>query len=63
MLVALLGVQDELMNLKVKSGLASPTLPEKGQKKKKRACTNTCEGKPMTDKILKWVVVNELTVR
>lgn len=35
MLVALLGVQDELMNLKVKSGLASPTLPEKGQKKKK----------------------------
>lgn len=39
MLVALLGVQDELMNLKVKSGLASPTLPEKGQKKKKPAQT------------------------
>lgn len=41
MLVALLGVQDELMNLKVKSGLASPTLPEKGQKKKKKEPAQT----------------------
>lgn len=42
--VAALGLQDELVNLQVKSGLASSARPEK----KANVCTNTCEGKLTT---------------
>lgn len=42
--VAALGLQDELMNVPVKSGLTSSTQPEE----KEDVCTNICAGKLVT---------------